>query len=102
MTELSTVAYRHPLKVSDAEGLARITGFADFQYSRRTVREFSATPVPQAIIEQAIRAAGSAPSGANQQPWRFVAVANAELKRQIRAAAEAEEREFYAHRAPDE
>jgi nitroreductase len=58
--------------------------------------------VPQAIIEQAILAAGSAPSGANQQPWRFVAVSNPSLKRAIRDAAEAEEREFYNHRAPDE
>ena len=76
--------------------------FAEFQHTRRTVREFADTPVSQAIIEQAIRAAGSAPSGANQQPWRFVAVADPELKRRIREAAEAEEREFYQHRAPQE
>ena len=102
MTEPATAVYRHPLALSDAEALDRTCRFAEFQHRRRTVREFSARPVPQAIIEQAIHAAGSAPSGANQQPWRFVAVANAELKRQIRVAAEAEEREFYAHRAPDE
>ncbi|HWR96701.1 MAG TPA: nitroreductase family protein, partial [Arenimonas sp.] len=101
MTEFTTTAYRHPLALSDAEALERATGFAAFQHSRRTVREFSDAPVPQAVIEQAIHAAGSAPSGANQQPWRFVAVANPELKRRIRNAAEAEEREFYAHRAPD-
>lgn len=101
MTEFPTTAYRHPLALSDAEALERATGFAAFQHSRRTVREFSDAPVPQAVIEQAIHAAGSAPSGANQQPWRFVAVANPELKRRIRTAAEAEEREFYAHRAPD-
>lgn len=101
MTEFATTAYRHPLAVSDDEALERVTGFAAFQHGRRTVRAFSDKPVPQAIIEQAIHAAGSAPSGANQQPWRFVAVANPELKRRIRNAAEAEEREFYAHRATD-
>ncbi|MCB1555159.1 MAG: nitroreductase family protein [Xanthomonadales bacterium] len=70
--------------------------------SRRTVRDFSARPVPRAVIEACMRAAGAAPSGANQQPWRFVAVSNADLKRRIREAAEAEEREFYGRRAPDE
>ena len=102
MTEFRTTAYRHPLELSDAEALERATGFADFQRSRRTVRAFSSKPVPQAVIEQALRAAGSAPSGANQQPWRFVAVSNPGIKKRIREAAEAEEREFYGHRAPDE
>ena len=69
---------------------------------RRTVREFSPTPVPFELIENAIRAASTAPSGANQQPWRFVVVQNPNLKRRIRQAAEAEEREFYEHRAPSE
>jgi len=58
--------------------------------------------VPRAIIEDCLRAAGSAPSGANQQPWHFVAVSDPALKRRIRVAAEVEEREFYAHRAPPE
>lgn len=102
MTESAAVGHRHPLDMSDAEALERAGQFADFLHSRRTVREFSARPVPQALIEQAIRAAGSAPSGANQQPWRFVAISNAGLKSRIRTAAEAEEREFYAHRAPEE
>lgn len=69
---------------------------------RRTVRDFADRPVPRALIEQCLRAAGSAPSGANQQPWYFVAVSDPELKGKIRTAAEAEEREFYAHRAPQE
>lgn len=69
---------------------------------RRTVRDFSADPVPRAVIEYAIRAAGAAPSGANQQPWTFVAVANPELKRQIREAAEIEEKAFYGGRAGEE
>jgi nitroreductase len=69
---------------------------------RRTVRDFSARPVPRALIEDCLRAAGTAPSGANQQPWHFVAVADPAAKSRIREAAEAEEREFYGHRAPPE
>jgi nitroreductase len=70
--------------------------------TRRTVRDFAATPVPKDVIQNAIRAAGTAPNGANLQPWHFVAVSNPEIKRRIRQAAEAEEREFYASRAPQE
>jgi iodotyrosine deiodinase len=69
---------------------------------RRTVRDFSSKPVPRDIIENAIRAAGTAPSGANMQPWHFVAISNAALKSRIRVAAEAEEKELYSHRAGDE
>ncbi len=69
---------------------------------RRTVRQFSDRPVPRGVIDDCLRAAGTAPSGANLQPWHFVVVASADLKRQIRAAAEREEREFYEHRAPKE
>lgn len=67
---------------------------------RRTVRDFSARPVEMEIIENAIRAAGSAPSGANKQPWHFAVVANPAVKKLIRKAAEAEEEEFYHGRAP--
>lgn len=67
---------------------------------RRTTRHFSTEPVPRDLIELAIRTAGTAPSGAHQQPWTFVAVADPERKRRIREAAEAEEREFYDRRAP--
>jgi iodotyrosine deiodinase len=70
--------------------------------ARRTVRDFSDRPVPREVIEACLRAAGSAPSGANLQPWHFVAVAAPAIKREIRAAAEEEEREFYEHRAPKE
>lgn len=70
--------------------------------TRRTVREFSADPVPREIIEDCIRAAGTAPSGANLQPWHFAAVSDPEVKRKIREASEVEEREFYGSRAPDE
>ena len=91
---------REPL--DDQTRLTRARNFADQMHQRRTVREFADTPVPRAVIEQCLRAAGSAPSGANQQPWRFVAVSEPTLKKRIREAAEAEEREFYQHRAPDE
>lgn len=69
---------------------------------RRTVREFSDRPVPRDLIETALKAANTAPSGANLQPWHFVVVSGAETKRRIRQAAEAEEREFYEHRASPE
>lgn len=88
--------------LSDEERLTRATNFADRMALRRTVREFAATAVPRAIIEQCLRAAGTSPSGANQQPWRFVAISNAALKHRIREEAEKEEHEFYAHRAPPE
>ncbi len=81
---------------------ARIAGFYDDVNRRRTVRDFSDRPVPRDIIETALKAANTAPSGANLQPWHFVVVSAAETKRRIREAAEAEEREFYEHRASDE
>jgi len=80
----------------------RTRAFADDMGRRRTVRDFSDRPVPRALIEDCLRSAGSAPSGANQQPWHFVAVSDSALKQRIRVAAEAEEREFYEHRAPPE
>jgi len=69
---------------------------------RRTVRDFSDRPVPHDVIENCIRTAGTAPSGANQQPWHFVVVSDPEIKYQIRLAAEEEERAFYSGRAPEE
>ena len=69
---------------------------------RRTVREYSDRPVPRRLIAECLAAAGSAPSGANLQPWHFVAVSDPEIKARIRKGAEAEEREFYSHRAPPE
>ena len=69
---------------------------------RRTVREFSDRPVPREIIETALKAANTAPSGANLQPWHFAVVSGPETKRRIREAAEVEEREFYEHRASPE
>lgn len=69
---------------------------------RRTVREFSDREVPKRIIEKCILAAGTAPNGANRQPWHFVVVENEELKSKIRVAAEKEEQEFYERRATEE
>ncbi len=80
----------------------RLADFYEDVSRRRTVRQFSDRPVPRDIIESALRAAGTAPSGANLQPWHFVVITGAETKARIRAAAEAEEREFYAHRASAE
>jgi iodotyrosine deiodinase len=85
-----------PLEESRARGQA----FFEEMNRRRTTRHFSRRPLPRDVIELALRTAGTAPSGAHQQPWTFVAVSDPELKRQIREAAEAEEREFYSGRAP--
>ena len=82
------------------EILQRAIAFRETMAGRRTVRDFSSEPVPREIIEECLATAGTAPSGANLQPWHFAAVANPELKRRIRVAAEEEEREFYERRAP--
>ena len=81
--------------VSDDEARTRAETFLSQIRTRRTVRDYDTAPVPQEVIEACIAAAGTAPSGANQQPWHFVAVRDPETKRQIREAAEAEERKFY-------
>jgi len=91
-----------PAPVAATERLARATAFADLLRQRRTVRDYAPDPVPREVIAECLRAAGSAPSGANMQPWHFVAVGDPALKRRIRESAEVEEREFYAHRAPPE
>ena len=75
--------------------------YFDVMKKRRTVRHFSDRPVSRETIEWVVRTAGSAPSGANKQPWRFVCVQDKKLKREIRLGAEQEEREFYARRASD-
>jgi len=84
------------------EMAARARAFRLEMSQRRSVRDYSDRPVARALIEDCLRAAGSAPSGANQQPWHFVAISDPAIKQQIRLAAEAEEREFYRHRAPDD
>jgi nitroreductase len=81
---------------------ARLKTFYEELDRRRTVREFSDRPVPRDIIETALMAANTAPSGANLQPWHFCVVSGPETKKKIREAAEIEEREFYTHRASEE
>jgi len=81
---------------------ARARAFAEVVARRRTIRDFDARPVPGAVIRAALRAASSAPSGANQQPWHFAVVTDPAVKREIRLGAEAEERAFYGGRAPDD
>lgn len=80
----------------------RARSFREEMRRRRTVREFSPRPVPREVIDECLRAAGSAPSGANLQPWHFVAVSDPEVKAEIWEAAEEEERKFYEERAPEE
>jgi nitroreductase len=86
----------------DAEMLDRSRQFYELMRRRRSVREFSDERPPRECLDLAIRTAGSAPSGAHRQPWKFVVVDDPELKRAIREAAEHEERESYEHRFPPE
>jgi nitroreductase len=82
-------------ELADEERVARAKAAFDRLKTRRSCRAFTDTPVPRAVIEYAIRAAGTAPNGANHQPWHFAAVSSPDTKRAIREAAEAEERRFY-------
>jgi len=88
--------------LTDAERVARARAFSDSMQSRRSCRAFSEAPVPRAIIEAVLTAAGSAPNGANRQPWHFCVVSSPEAKCAIRIAAEEEERAFYDGRAGSE
>ena len=90
--------------IDDESALQQARAFAQSMSRRRTVRDYSRRPVAREVIEAALQAAGSAPSGANLQPWHFVAVGadDRELRHNIRLAAEEEEREFYERRAPKE
>lgn len=87
---------------SPEEMKARAREFYEEIRRRRTVREFSPRPVSRDVIDDCLRAAGTAPSGANLQPWHFVVVSDPEVKKKIREAAEVEEREFYSGKAPAE
>jgi iodotyrosine deiodinase len=89
-------------RLTPDEQAVRLGAFHRRMVTRRSVRHYSSDPVPDSIIDRAIAVAGSAPSGANLQPWRFVVVRDPDVKRQIRAAAEEEERAFYERRAPDD
>ncbi|MDW5415685.1 nitroreductase family protein [Iodobacter sp. CM08] len=82
--------------------LENATQFYKTMQRRKTIREFSNRPVARAVIEQCLLAAGTAPSGANHQPWHFAVIESPSIKQQIRLAAEAEERDFYTRRAPQD
>ena len=92
----------HAERYPEQEMLARARSYLQQMSRRRTVRDFSAEPVPREVIEQCLLTAGSAPSGANRQPWHFSVVGDVAIKRQIREGAEQEEREFYGGKAGDE
>jgi len=85
----------------EEEMVQRSKHFLEMIKSRRTVRDFSEKNIPVGVIENAVRTAASAPSGANKEPWHFVIVKDPAVKKKIRVAAEKEEKEFYEHRAPD-
>lgn len=96
------IPLEHYREYPDEEMRARARAFRDDIRRRRTVRDFSARPVPRQIIEDCLMAAGTAPNGANHQPWHFVVVRDSGVKKRIREAAEEEEKAFYEGRAPDE
>ncbi|MCY3627233.1 MAG: nitroreductase family protein [Gammaproteobacteria bacterium] len=94
-----------PLKFhsyTDDTMVQRSREFLELMSLRRTVRDYASKPIPNGVIENALSAATTAPSGANMQPWRFVVVRDPKTKQKIRLGAEEEEREFYAHRATPE
>ena len=99
MREIPTIPYADLPDLSDEERIARARSFYEGIATRRTCRMFAATPVPREVIEAAILAAGSAPSGANHQPWHFAVISSPELKHRIRLEAEKEEQTFYAGKA---
>lgn len=88
--------------LSESEMQTRADAVLETLSKRRTIRDFSDKAVPRELIESCIKAAGTAPSGANHQPWHFVAISSPEVKRKIRIAAEVEEKEFYSKRASQE
>lgn len=90
------------VRLPEEEMRRRAASFLETMASRRSVRSFSSDPIPDGVLEDCLAVAGRAPSGANQQPWHFALVQSLKVKRKIRLAAEAEEREFYESRAPQE
>jgi iodotyrosine deiodinase len=100
MTEPKFIPLTNYKEYPIEEILKRSRSFYEDIKRRRTVRDFSDKPVPRKIIENCIKAAGTAPSGANLQPWHFVVVSDPKIKKKIKIAAEEEEKEFYSKRAP--
>ena len=95
-------AYIHLINLKPKEMIDTSKDFFNKMKTRRTIRDFSSKEIPVEVLENAIKAAGRAPSGANQQPWHFVIVSNKKIKKSIRNAAEKEEQAFYTKRAPKE
>jgi nitroreductase len=102
MTEEKFIRLKDYSKYTKEQMLTRSKNFYEDMNRRRTVRSFSSEVFPLDILENCILTAGTAPSGANKQPWHFAVISNSEMKRKIRSAAEEEEREFYSTRAPKE
>lgn len=102
MTKPKTIPYTHPLTLKPAESIERSKNFFDLMNRRRTVRDFSPADISIDVIKNCILSAGTSPSGANRQPWHFVVIKDPVIKKKIREAAEAEEREFYNGKAPAE
>ncbi len=102
MNEAKFVPLQDYTSFSPTEMQQRAKDFYDFIRKRRTVREFSNRPIPEGVIEHCLLSAGTAPNGANKQPWHFAVVQDADIKKKIREAAEEEEREFYNRRAPED
>ncbi|MBL6689743.1 MAG: nitroreductase family protein [Pseudomonadales bacterium] len=96
------ISLPHRQNLSDDESLTEATAYYQFIKQRHTIRDFTDRPVSRDVIETCLRAAGTAASGANHQPWHFACVSDPDTKKKIREAAEAEEREFYGGKAGDE
>ena len=96
------IPFTHPIQLSEEEALARSVDVLKTFSSRRTIRDFSSRPVPMGVIENCLRAASTAPSGAHKQPWHFAVVTDPSKKKAIRIGAEDEEKEFYGGKAPEE
>lgn len=102
MTDTTTLPLDDFVTYTEAQMQERAAAFHDMMRRRHTIRDFAPTPVPQSLIETCIATAGTAPSGANHQPWFFSLIGSPETKRRIREAAEAEERAFYEGAAGEE
>ncbi len=102
MKDHDTIPYTALPEYDDAERIARSKAFYEAIKTRRSCRYFSDAPIPRTVIENAILAAGTAPNGANHQPWHFAVIESLDKKKSLRAAAEAEEREFYEGKASAE
>ncbi len=101
MSEYSFVPAPKLAEFTDEQRIVQANEFYEDIRNRRTLRDFSPNPVPREVIEKCLLAAGTAPNGANLQPWHFCAISDPEIKKQIREGAEVEEREFYNGRAPE-